>query len=189
MVRNLDKLPQEVKQNKNFTAIEGSFADAAVLERAVPNADCIVCMAADAKLSAEGPFMLGFMQSLVGVMRKNNVKRLLYQAGGFANDGLQPQAWFTWLLRITVGYGFGFRGTLRDNDAVIEYLRAECMDLEWLVTRPAVWSDGPSRGVPVVRNQSQPSGVEFTDLALVNLQLVQDDAAVHSCDYLAYAQP
>ena len=185
IVRDVSKLPDEVRSNANFEAVQGSFTDSAVLEQSVKGVAHIVCMAADAKLSAEGPFMLTFVKELVRVMRASSVKRFLYQAGGFANDGVNPQPWPQYLLRITVGYGFGFRGTLRDNDEVIKYLRTECEDIAWIVTRPAVWSDKASRG-KVVRNKAAPSGVEFVDLAAVNLSLVQDESAVHSCDYLSY---
>lgn len=81
----------------------------------------------------------------------------------------------------------GYIGQHEDNEAVMRYLTDEATDLEWMVHRAGIGSDGPSRGA-LRRSRRWISIATFVDCAAYSLRLLDDDGAVHSCDGSAYAR-
>jgi hypothetical protein len=80
---------------------------------------------------------------------------------------------------------FGGAGQTEDNEAVMQYLLQDAADIEWIVHRAAIGSNGASRGV-LERSQRKLSIATFKDCAAYDLHTVMDAAAVHTCDLSRY---
>src|SRR3546814_20764666 len=66
----------------------------------------------------------------------------------------------TRLLKNTLVRMSGLLGQHRDNQAVIEYLVEQAKDIDWVVHRAGIFSDGPSKGV-LVRSADRVSMASF----------------------------
>ncbi|KAJ3268248.1 hypothetical protein HDV01_003245 [Terramyces sp. JEL0728] len=187
IVRDPSKIPKEHQTNANFQVVKGSFTDAKALEEALHDGkvDYIVVMAGDPKQKT--PFMEPFIKSLVPLMKKYNTKRILYQAGAFSCKPGETISFVGSILLNTVALGIGIKDQILDNDKVIEYLASE-KDIEWIVVRAGMIVEKPSKG-KIVLNASWPAqtGVSFTDLALFNLEAVQDEKLLYTCDFPNYS--
>ena len=126
---------------------------------------------------------LAFIKKLVPAMRENGVKRLLYQAGGLSKPPDQNLSWLLWIIRNTIARSF--IGQHEDNEAVMEYLSKEAKDIEWIVHRAGIYSDGPSKGT-LSRSNSKFSVATFRDCAEYSYRTILDDSAVHTCEFSVY---
>ena len=116
-------------------------------------------------------------------MRRNGTRRLLYQAGGLS---AAPGMKLPLVLRLVRGtIARSYIGQHEDNEAVMQYLDEEARDIEWMVHRAGIGSDGPSKG-ELRRSSSWISIGTFIDCATYNLRVLHDDSAVHTCDGSAY---
>ena len=59
------------------------------------------------------------------------------------------------------------------------------MDLDWIVHRAGIGSDGPSKGV-LERSRRRVSVATFGDCAAYSHRLLTDPTAIHTCDLSAY---
>ena len=75
----------------------------------------------------------------------------------------------------------GYRGQHEDNEAVMRYLTDNAPDIEWMVHRAGIGSDGPSKG-DLERSVKRISIATFTDCATYNYRLLDDSSAVHTCN-------
>ena len=116
-------------------------------------------------------------------MRRQGVKRFLYQAGGLSRPygGHLPPLF--WAIRHTLARGF--LGQHRDNEAVMKYLATDACDIEWIVHRAGIGSDGPSKGV-LARSESKFSVATHRDCAAYNYRTINDLSAVHTADLSHY---
>jgi hypothetical protein len=115
-------------------------------------------------------------------MREHGVKRLLFQAGGFSRPYGRSLSPILWILRHTLARAYD--GQHRDNEAVMEYLNTEAMDIEWMVHRAGIGGDGEAKGE--MRRSGTPSIGTFRDVAAYNLKALMDDTAVHTMDSSQY---
>ena len=180
LVRNPQKLATYTPK-PNLQIHTGSITNIPNLDELVHGCDCIVTMLGDASAQTVSKVNTAFIKQLIPSMRRNNVTRLLYQAGGLSkpyNASLPPYLWF---LRHTVALTYA--GQHADNEAVMEYLGKEARDIEWIVHRAGIGSDGPSRGV--LERSATSSGkysvATFRDCAEYNLRVVEEREAVHTC--------
>jgi hypothetical protein len=90
-------------------------------------------------------------------MRRQGVKRFLYQAGGLT------------------------RRYKEKLPIVIEYLVEEAQDVDWIVHRAGIISDGSSKGI-LKRDRTKFSLATHVDIAKYNFQIINDDSAIHSYD-------
>ncbi|WP_242187787.1 hypothetical protein [Sphingomonas sp. CARO-RG-8B-R24-01] len=88
-----------------------------------------------------------------------------------------------WLPRNTLARSY--IGQHRDNEAVTAFLATEANDLEWIVHRAGISSDGPSRG-SLRRSARTFSVATFRDCADYSYRTVTDRAAVHTADFSRY---
>jgi uncharacterized protein len=79
----------------------------------------------------------------------------------------------------------GYNGQHEDNEAVMEYLAQDARDIEWMVHRAGIGSDGPSKGI-LKRSPVAFSVGTFQDCAAYNLHTVMDASAIHTCDFSSY---
>ena len=116
-------------------------------------------------------------------MRRHRVTRFLYQAGGLSAppDGKLPPA--LWAIRHTLARSY--IGQHEDNEAVMRYLADDAMDIEWMVHRAGIGSDGPSKGV-LERSSRRVSIATFRDCASYGYRLLSDPTAIHTTDLSAY---
>ncbi len=185
-VRVLARNPAKMTvQHPNLQVHEGSITAISNLDELVEGADFVISMLGDAKLQREARINTGFVKQLIPAMRRAGVKRFLYQAGGLTTPYKGHLSPAFWIIRQTLARGFD--GQHKDNEAVIEYLVEEAQDIEWMVHRAGIGSDGPSKGT-LKRSQSKFSIATFRDCATYNYHTLADPAAVHTCDLSCYAK-
>lgn len=169
----------------NLEVVQGSITDIADLDALVAGTDFIVSMLGDAASQREHPIVTDLVRKLVPAMRRHGVSRFLHQAGGLSARPHRRLPPILWLIRHTVARSHD--GQHRDNEAVMRYLADEASDIEWMVHRAGIGSDGPSRGV-LERSERAISIATFQDCAAYNLRTVQDATAVHTCDGSRYSK-
>jgi uncharacterized protein len=70
----------------------------------------------------------------------------------------------------------------------MRYLSDDAMDIEWMVHRAGIGSDGPAKGV-LERSRRKVSVATFRDCASYNYRLLSDPTAIHTCDLSSYRKP
>ena len=98
----------------------------------------------------------------------------------------EPLPLTSWLVKNTFARFSGLLGQHRDNEAVIAYLIEQAKDIEWMVHRASIVSDGRSKGI-LQRSETRASLATFEDCAAYNLRTLQDDRAIHTCDLSCYS--
>lgn len=187
-VRALVRNPEKVAiHDPNLDVVQGSITDYQPLDELLRGADFVVCLLGDARAQQDATVNANFIKRLIPAMRRQAVKRLLYQAGGFTRPYQQRLPLSSWLLKQTLVRFSGLLGQHRDNEAVLAYLVEEASDIEWVVHRASLYGDGPSRG-HLTRSKTQFSIAPFVDCATYTYGLVSDDAAIHTYD-LSYYLP
>ena len=183
-VRALVRTPGKLDAKNGMLDIRhGSITDAIDTDTLVRGVDYVVVMLGDKELQQTHKINSAFMQRLVPAMRRQGIKRILYQAGGLSRPHGGRLAPSLWIIRNTVARSF--IGQHRDNEAVMEYLATEAHDLEWIVHRAGIFSDGASKGV-LQRSVTRFSVATFRDCADYAYRTVADASAVHTADFSAY---
>jgi uncharacterized protein len=185
-VRSPDKVPAELSGLDNCEVVEGTFADSDKIQAAIEGATMVVCTAGNAAASKESLIMLALVKDIVAGMRTHGAKRFLYQAGAFSPEpGTENSFMVKMLMRPVLGTMMGITGMLRDNDAVMAYLKDEAKDIDWTVTRPGQLKEQPSKGAlkPI---DSLSGTAHFCDLATFTLNTVQSGAYVREFPYVGY---
>ena len=172
-------------QNRNLQVQQGSITDVLDLDQLVRGADFVISMLGDRTLQQDAKINTAFIKQLVPAMRRNAVKRFLYQAGGLSTPYKGHLSPLFWTLRHTLARGFD--GQHKDNEAVMEYLVEEAPDIEWMVHRAGIGSDGPSKGI-LKKSESKFSIATFKDCAAYNFRTLTDPSAIHTCDLSSYSQ-
>ena len=127
-----------------------------------------------------------FVKKLIPAMRRQSVKRFLYQAGGFTRPYKEELPFTSWLLKQSLVRFSGLLGQHRDNEGVIKYLVEEAQDIEWMVHRASLYGDGASKGI-LERSKTKFNIAHFIDCATYNYHLLSDNSAIHTSD-LSYYQ-
>ncbi|THG31603.1 NAD(P)-dependent oxidoreductase [Naasia lichenicola] len=183
LARNPDKF---AFAHADLEVIRGSITEHPDLDALLGGVDFVVSMLGDAEAQRERRINDGFVRQLVPAMRRQGVSRFLYQAGGLSAPPDRALSPVLRLVRSTVARGYD--GQHRDNEAVMRYLTEDAADIEWMVHRAGIGSDGPSKGV-LRRSQKAISIATFQDCAAYNLRTVMDADAVHTCDVSSYRAP
>jgi hypothetical protein len=183
LVRNPEKI--EI-QNPNLELMKGSIADFNSIDELMLGVDFVISMLGDAQLQKTENINTAFVKKLIPAMRKQGVKRFLYQAGGFSRPYKESLSFIFWILKNTLVRFSGLLGQHRDNEAVINYLAEEAKDIEWMVHRASLISDGVSKGI-LKRHETKNSLATFVDCAEYNFTLLNDNSAVHTCDLSYYS--
>jgi hypothetical protein len=118
-------------------------------------------------------------------MRRQGVKRFLYQAGGLTRRYTERLPLIPWLLRNTAARFGGLISQHEDNEAVIEYLVEEAGDVEWIVHRAGITSNGPAKGI-LKRSKTQIGLATFKDCAAYNYRTLMDPSAIRTYDLSCY---
>jgi uncharacterized protein len=183
-VRALVRSPGRlVVDSRNLEVRQGSITDGLDLDGLADGVDAVVSLLGDAQMQKERKINTAFVRELVPAMRRHGVTRFLYQAGALSAPPEKKLPPLLWTIRNTVARGY--IGQHEDNEAVMQYLAKDAMDIEWMVHRAAIGSDGPSKGV-LERSSGKISVATFRDCASYNYRLLWDPAAVHTCDPSAY---
>jgi uncharacterized protein len=185
-VRAVVRTPSKVTTaHDDLEVLPGSITDDLDLDGALDGIDAVVMMLGDAAAQRERAVNTEFVRALVPAMRRQHVRRLLYQAGGLSaapGTRLSPA-----LRAVRATVARSYDGQHRDNEAVMRYLDTEARDIEWMVHRAGIGSDGPSKG-ELHRSASAISIGTFVDCAAYDLRTVQDDSAVHTFDSSTYRE-
>ena len=182
LVRTPGKLPPGVE---NLEVWRGSITDVIDTDALVAGIDFVISMLGDVKLQRDSKINTAFVKKLVPSMRRCGVKRFLYQAGGLSTPYQRRLSPILWTIRHTLARGYA--GQHEDNEAVMEYLATEANDMEWIVHRAGIGSDGPSKGV-LKRSETKFSVATPGDCAAYNYHTLMDASAVHSCDLSFYSK-
>lgn len=183
-VRSPAKLQLHVDTN-NLEIHEGSITDDAIdMDQLVKGVEFVVAMLGDRSAQQSGRIVTPFVEKLVPSMRRHNVKRFLYQAGGLSRPFGESLSPLLWILRNTIARGY--IGQHEDNEAVMAYLVTEADDLEWMVHRAGIGSDGASKGL-LRRSDESFSVATFRDCADYNYRTVLDSSAIHTTSFSRYA--
>lgn len=180
LVRNPSKLDSA---NPKLEIHEGSITDIPDLDGLVHGVDAVVSLLGDAQVQKTHKINTAFVRDLVPAMRRHSVLRFLYQAGGLSAPPDRKLSPILWAIRHTVARGY--IGQHQDNEAVMRYLADDAMDIEWMVHRAGIGSDGPSKGI-LTRSTSKVSVATFRDCASYDYQLLSDPTAIHTCDFSTY---
>lgn len=169
----------------DLDVFQGSITEPLDLDALLDGVDAVVAMLGDRQTQATRMINDEFVRSLVPAMRRQGVSRFLYQAGGLSAKPGKRLPLVLRIVRRTIARSYD--GQHRDNEAVIRYLDSEARDLQWVVHRAGIGSDGPSKG-RLRRSSWWISIGTFIDCAEYSLRLLDDDDAVHTCDGSAYAR-
>jgi len=186
-VKALVRNPAKLTVHSNELAVEhGSITDSAVdLDKLLEGVDSVVSMLGDREAQRLGKINTAFVKRLVPAMRRQGVKRFLYQAGGLSTPYQGHLTAVLWAIRHTVARGF--EGQHRDNEAVMAYLAEEARDIEWMVHRAGIGGDGPSKGT-LQRSPTKFSVGTHRDCAVYNYRTLKETAAIHTSDFSHYVK-
>ena len=183
-VRALARQPDKLTiTHDRLEVVKGSITEDIDLDGLLDGVDSVVAMLGDAAAQRDHAVNTAFVRSLVPAMRRTNTRRFLYQAGGLSAPPGKKLSPVLWLVRKTIARSY--TGQHQDNEAVMRYLDGEARDLEWVVHRAGIGSDGPSKGT-LHRSASAISIGTFVDCAAYNLRTLMDASAVHTCDGSTY---
>lgn len=183
LVRNPEKI--EI-QDPNLELVKGSITDYEQIDDLLSGVNFVVSMLGDAQMQKQENVNTLFIKKLIPAMRRQSVKRFLYQAGGFTRPYKEELSFTSWLLKQTLVRFSGSLEQHRDNEAVIKYLVEEAQDIEWMVHRASLYGDGASKGI-LKRSKTKFSVAHFIDCATYNYHLLSDNSAIHTYD-LSYYQ-
>lgn len=185
-IKALVRDPQKLTlRNPNLEIHPGSITEFGKIDELVKGVDFVISMLGDAKLQKTENINTAFVKKLIPAMRRQGVKRFLYQAGGFTSPYKKNLPFMSLILKNTIARFFGLLGQHRDNEAVLEYLVEEASDIEWMVHRAAILSNGPSKGV-LKRSKNRSSLAPFVDCAAYNYLAIRDESAIHTYDLSCY---
>lgn len=184
LVRDITKMKQ---QHIHLELIQGSIMDDQDIDALLHDVDVVICMLGDAQQQQKEPINTLFVKRIIPAMRRQRVKRFLYQAGGFTRPYKEKLPWLTWILKNTVARRAGLLGQHKDNESVIEYLVDEAQDIDWIVHRACIIAEGHTKGI-LQRDRTKFSLATFEDCAAYNYRLLKDDSAIHTCDLSYYSK-
>jgi putative NADH-flavin reductase len=180
LVRSPQKLPP---QSDAMEVHQGSITGPLNVDALVAGVDAVIAMIGDTKLQAYDKIALPFVQKLVPAMRRAGVKRFLYQAGGLSRPYGGHLTPLLWTIRQMLPRGY--KGQHADNEAVMAYLATEARDIDWVVHRAGIGSDGASKGT-LERSPTKFSVGTHIDCAAYNYRTILDGGAIHTADFSHY---
>ncbi|TKA70505.1 hypothetical protein B0A55_07276 [Friedmanniomyces simplex] len=165
LVRTPEKLARLVGDNKHLEVWRGSITDDTLdTDGLVTGVDYVVSMLGDVAAQRSAKINTAF-------------------AGGLSRPYQGQLSPLLWAIRYTLARGYA--GQHEDNEAVMEYLATEADDIEWIVHRAGIGSDGESKGI-LQRSKTRFSVATFADCAAYNYRTVVDDSAVRTCELSCY---
>jgi NAD(P)-dependent dehydrogenase (short-subunit alcohol dehydrogenase family) len=182
LVRNPEKI---AIRDSNLELVNGSIIDFEPIDALLSGVDFVISMLGDAQLQQSVDVNTAFVKKLIPAMRRQSVKRFLYQAGGFTRPYKEKLPFTSWLLKQTLVRFSGLLGQHRDNEGVITYLVEEAQDIEWMVHRASLYGEGASKGL-LSRSKTKFDIAHFIDCATYNYRLLNDNSAIHTSDLSYY---
>ena len=183
LVRTPSKLP--TAEAGRIEVVKGSITDDINTDDLVKGVDYVVAMIGDKETQKTKPICTDFVRKLLPSMRKHGVKRFMFQAGGLSKPYSGELTTTLWIIRNTIARGYD--GQHKDNEAVMEYLATQAQDIEWMVHRAGIGSDGASKGT-LQRSSTDFSIGTHVDCADFNYRTVMDPAAVRTTHFSHYVK-
>ncbi|MEN3745847.1 NAD(P)H-binding protein [Sphingomonas sp. HF-S3] len=183
-VRALVRSPEKLAAHgERIEVVRGSITDTIDTDSLVAGIDYVVVMLGDAASQRRTKINTAFMKRLIPSMRRQGVRRILYQAGALSRPHGGRLSPALWLIRNLIARSF--IGQHRDNESVMAFLATQANDLEWIVHRAGIYSDGPSKG-RLQRSSRKYSVASFADCADYNYRMVTERSAIHTADLSHY---
>ena len=118
------------------------------------------------------------------------LKRILIQTGAMSADtrlDRDPSYLFKKFMVTFMSPLMWIKGMVSDNHALVPYVYREMDDLEWIVSRPGLLAEKPSKGALGVAT-SEAFVTSFVDLGEWTAKAVFDADLVHTAPVLAYVK-
>ena len=114
----------------------GSVTDPIDMDALLEGVGFVAVMLGDRSAQRRDRINTDLIVRLVPAMRRQGVRRLLYQAGGLSRPPDTNLSPVLWVLRHTLARSYN--GQHEDNEAVMAYLAAKARDLDWVVHRAGI---------------------------------------------------
>lgn len=186
-VRAIARTPSKLTVAPNLEVIRGSITEPLDLDKVLSGATYVVAMLGEKDTQSHTPICRNFVEQLVPAMRRQGVKRFMFQAGAMSKPYDRGMGVVLWIMRRVIARPAGYEGQHRDNEKVMEYLATQGNDIEWMVHLAGISGEGPSKG-KLQRTDGFPGVAPFIDTADYNYRTVQDAAAVRKSEYSTYGK-
>ena len=211
-VRNPDKLRSVLGEvgvspalmQDKLKVLEGDLTDLNAVRSAVrdsglshANGDVIIECAGKPKafqILAGKPMLLPAVRAIAETMREIGLKRILIQTGAMSVDprlDRDPSYPFKTFMATFMSPLMWIKGMVSDNHALVPYVYREMDDLEWIVSRPGLLAEKPSKktdakALGVARSEAFVTS--FVDLGEWTAKAVFNADLVHTAPVLAYVK-
>ena len=191
-VRALLRTPGKLADQDGVEKIQGDLLSVEDVAAVVEGCDIVVFLVNVPRKTKKDSNLDGFtskaLKGVVAAMEKHNVRRLLYQGGGFTLfKGEPPTPCFVacCIRDCILSRCLGETIALQENQAVADFLQTKNSSIDWTYTRPGMLEHKPARG-PAVSVKNANATVTFKDLATWSVQLIGDDATIHTHPMVGY---
>jgi len=211
-VRNPDKLRSVLGEvgvspalmENNLKILQGDLTDLNAVRSAVrdsglshANGDVIIECAGKPKgceILAGKPMLLPAVRAIAETMREIGLKRILIQTGAMTSDTRlyrDPSYLFKACLVTFMSPLMCIKGMVSDNYALAPYVYREMDDMEWIVSRPGLLAEKPSRSTDAKAlgvAWSEAFVTSYVDLGEWTAKAVFNADLVHTSPSLAYVK-
>eukprot|EP00943_MAST-04B_sp_MAST-4B-sp1_P003896 g3896.t1 len=191
-VRALLRSPSKVADQDGVEKVQGDLLSAEDVAAVIEGCDIVVFLVNVPRKTKKGSKLDGFtskaLKAVVAGMEKHNVRRLLYQGGGFTLfKGDPPTPCFVGccIRDCILSRCLGESIALQENQVVADFLQTKNSSIDWTFTRPGMLEHKPARG-PAVSAKNANTTVTFKDLAAWEVQLIGDDNTIHTSPMVGY---
>jgi uncharacterized protein YbjT (DUF2867 family) len=140
LVRDPSKLPTKLPTQPHLKIIPGDALDPGALDRAVQDQDAVIYALGRSRHSQPTTLFSDSTRLLLEAMRKHRVPRLVAITGIGAGDSKgHGSLFYNYFV-----FPFFTKKTYEDKDRQEALIRAS--DCDWIIVRPASFTDGPRRG-------------------------------------------
>lgn len=172
------------RHHENLTVVAGDVLEPRSVSDAVKGHDAVlIALGAGRKGGVRGEGT----KTVIDAMRRHGVKRLVCESTLGAGDSYQVLNFFWKRLM----FGLLLRPAFADHQAQEAHIRQS--DLDWVIVRPAAFTDGPAtdaykHGFPATEKNIN-FKISRADVAGFMLRQLSDDTYLHQTPGLSYAKP
>jgi putative NADH-flavin reductase len=163
-VTALARSPQKITlQHERLHVVQGDVLHADAVMRAMKNQQAVICALGPAVGTAPGTIISEGSRNIIQAMKRERVRRLVFESGIMVGDGLGLSA----INRFLLGIFRSLNRALYEDKVRAEKLIRES-GLDWVVVRPPKLKHMPGRGnyrVGQTLDINLPAGLAYADVA------------------------
>jgi putative NADH-flavin reductase len=165
---------------------KGDILDAASVEAAVQSQNAVLSTLGVRKLG-KNTILSDGTKNIINAMQQLNVRRLIIETSLGVGDSRGQMSWiFEKIVRPTY-----LRNVFADKEIQEQYIRQS--DLDWIIVRPAMLTNGPHTGTYEIWLGEKPTGVKLkisrADVADFMLKQLTDPVYIREAASLSYRCP